>query len=207
MDRDSAARAKAAHQGLLGGARLRDEQRVSLRELPEHDTLVVVAPAAGKTAIYAIGGELLGGPTVVVSPTLSLQRDQAESIADGLGLSGVLFGATVLAAATSLPEISTGLASVRCGDYQLAVSDIFGGNAFLPVLFLLATLISGQSVLPHAHDTDIYLTALGALLTLVYLSGLLFRPARRIGRMGIDSLAVLALYLAGVAGLIAIVTA
>jgi cation:H+ antiporter len=156
------------------------------------------------TAAAAIKFGIAAAVTLIAG--VLLERS-GESIADGLGLSGVLFGATVLAAATSLPEISTGLASVRCGDYQLAVSDIFGGNAFLPVLFLLATLISGQSVLPHAHDTDIYLTALGALLTLVYLAGLLFRPTRRIGRMGIDSLAVLTLYLAGVAGLIAIVTA
>jgi hypothetical protein len=42
------------------------------------------------------------------------------------------------------------------GDYQLAISDIFGGNAFLPVLFLLATLISSKAVLPQAQDTDIY---------------------------------------------------
>jgi cation:H+ antiporter len=51
----------------------------------------------------------------------------------------------------------------------LAFSDIFGGNAFLPVLFLLATLLSGQAVLPAAHKTDIYLTSLGILLTMVYL--------------------------------------
>ena len=88
----------------------------------------------------------------------------------------MLLGATFLTAATSLPEVSTGLASVRVGDYQLAFSDIFGGNAFLPVLFLLACLLSGQSALPQAQDTDIYLAGLGILLTAVYLYGLIFRP-------------------------------
>ncbi|MFB9315015.1 MULTISPECIES: sodium:calcium antiporter [Nocardioides] len=127
-----------------------------------------------------------------------------DAIAGDIGLSGVLFGATVLAAATSLPELSTGLTSVRQGDYQLAMSDIFGGNAFLPVLFLLAGLISGQSVLPQAQDTDIYLTALAMLLTLVYAAGLVFRPERRTARMGLDSWVVLALYALGVAGLFSI---
>ena len=117
-------------------------------------------------------------------------------------MSGVLFGATVLAAATSLPEVSPGLTSTKLGDYQLAVSDIFGGNAFLPVLFLLATLISGKAVLPQAHDTD--LAALAVLLTSVYLGGLIFRPKRNIVGMGVDSLAVLVLYAIGTAGLFAI---
>ena len=129
-----------------------------------------------------------------------------DAIADHIGLSGVLFGATVLAAATSLPEISTGLASVKHGDYQLAISDIFGGNAFLPVLFLAATLLSGKAVLPQAQNTDIYLTALAMLLTFVYAAGLLFRPRRRLGRMGLDSLVVLTLYVLGLAGLFAIAT-
>jgi cation:H+ antiporter len=119
----------------------------------------------------------------------------------------VLFGATVLAAATSLPELSTGLTSVRQGDFQLAVSDIFGGNAFLPVLFLMATLLSGKAVLPQAQSSDIYLTALAILLTLVYAAGLLFRPQRRLARMGIDSVVVLVLYALGVVGLFAIATA
>lgn len=127
-----------------------------------------------------------------------------DAIAGHIGLTGVLFGATVLAAATSLPEVSTGLTSVKHGDFQLAVSDIFGGNAFLPVLFLVASLVSGRSVLPQAHGTDIYLTAVAVLLTLVYMAGLIFRPQRRIGRLGVDSLAVLVLYGLGVAGLITI---
>ena len=127
-----------------------------------------------------------------------------DGIADHIGMSGVLFGATVLAAATSLPELSTGLTSARAGDYQLAISDIFGGNAFLPVLFLLATLISGRAVLPQAQDTDIYLAGLAVLLTSIYLVGLIFRPKRRVLGMGVDSLAVLVFYALGTAGLFAI---
>lgn len=137
---------------------------------------------------------------------VALERS-GSAMADEVGLSGILFGATVLALFTALPEISTGLAAVKMGDYKLAVSDILGGNAFLPVLFLLATLISGKAVLPGAHATDIYLTALAILLTLIYLLGIAFRPRRKLLGMGIDSLLVLTLYAVGMAGLSTISTA
>jgi len=123
-------------------------------------------------------------------------------IAQHIHMTGVLFGATVLAAATSLPELSTGLASVKSGDYQLAFSDIFGGNAFLPVLFLMADLVSGQAVLPQAQKSDLYLTGLGGLLTAIYVYGLIFRPKRQIAHMGIDSLVVLIVYGLGMVGLV-----
>lgn len=134
---------------------------------------------------------------------VAIERSGEQFFGD-IGLSGVLFGSTVLAAATSLPELSTGLAAARTGDYQLAVGDIFGGNAFLPVLFVVVTLVSGRPVLPTAGKTDVYLTALGALLTVVYLVGLVVRPQRRILRMGPDSLTVLLLYVVGVVGLVAL---
>jgi cation:H+ antiporter len=132
-------------------------------------------------------------------------EESSTAIADHLGLSSVLFGSTVLAAATALPEVATGLASVKIGDYTLAFSDIFGGNAFLPVLFLPATLLSGQAVLPQAEKTDIYLASLGALLTAVYIYGLIFRPKRQFFYLGIDSLVVLVMYIVGVIGLFTIV--
>jgi cation:H+ antiporter len=140
---------------------------------------------------------------VTLAAGVVLERS-GERIATHIGLSGVIFGATILAAATSLPELSTGIASVKLGDYQLAVSDIFGGNAFLPVLFLLASLLSGSAVLPQAQPTDIYLTALGIVLTTVYVGGLIMRPHRQVARIGLDSLTVLVLYVAGIAGLFAV---
>jgi cation:H+ antiporter len=145
--------------------------------------------------------------TVAAAVTLVagvLLEQSGAGLADHIGMSGVVFGGTVLAAATALPEVSTGLASMKLKDYQLAVSDIFGGNAFLPVLFLLASLLSGQSVLPAAEKSDIYLAGLGVLLTTVYATGLIFRPRRKVLGMGIDSLVVLVLYIVGVAGLVAI---
>jgi cation:H+ antiporter len=150
-----------------------------------------------------VAAEFTVAAIVTLGGGVALER-LSESISTRVGLSGVLFGATVLAAATALPELSTGLQSLKLGDYQLAFSDIFGGNAFLPVLFLPATIISGSAVLPQAHDTDVYLTALGILLTVVYLWGLLFRPQRQWGRLGPDSIAVVALYALGIVGLIVV---
>ena len=144
-----------------------------------------------------------GAALVTLAAGVVLERS-GSAIADDVGLSGVLFGATVLAAATALPEVSSGLASVRLGDDQLAVSDIFGGNAFLPVLFFVATAISGVAVLPKAQDADVYMAGLGILLTSVYLFGLVFRPRRRVLGMGIDSLVVLALYALGIVGLVVV---
>jgi cation:H+ antiporter len=127
-----------------------------------------------------------------------------SAIAQHIGIDGVLFGATILAAATSLPEVSTGMSSVKLGDYQLAISDIFGGNAFLPVLFLLAELISGTPILQNAQKTDIYLTALGILLTAVYTAGLIFRAQRQVFNMGIDSIIVIIIFVLGIIGLLQI---
>jgi cation:H+ antiporter len=176
-----------------------DEPRGHSQQRAEADATRKGTSTGRSAAIFGIAA------VVTLVAGVLLERS-GDAIASHIGLSGVLFGATVLAAATSLPELSTGLTSVRAGDYQLAISDILGGNAFLPVLFVVATVISGKAVLPHAQDTDIYLTALAVVLTLVYATGLLFRPARLIAGMGLDSLVVVLLYAAGVAGLFAIAT-
>src|SRR5215213_10703756 len=168
-----------------GHSRAKKEQKAASKGVGTGRAAVVFSVAA---VVTLVGGVLL--------------EQSGEAIARDAGMSGVLFGSTFLAAATALPEISTGITSVRLGDYKLAVSDIFGGNAFLPLLFLMASLLSGQAVLPQAQNTDIYLTGLGILLTGVYIWGLVFRPRRRIFRMGVDSLTVLVLYAVGIAGLV-----
>lgn len=127
-----------------------------------------------------------------------------EQIANRFGMSGILFGGTILALCTALPEISTGIASAKIRDYNMAVSDIFGGNAFLPVLFLMASLIGGDAILPNLKPSDIYLTVLGMILTGIYMVGMVLHSKKQIFRMGIDSLIVLIVYLIGLWGLFSI---
>ncbi len=160
------------------------------------------ATTTSKSTARAIVVFVVGAAVTLVGGVV-LEKS-GNLIAGDIGLSGVFFAATILAAATALPELSTGLAAVKLGDVHLAVSDIFGGNAFLPVLFLEAGLISGAAVLPKSHPSDIYLAGLGLTLTVVYVFGLIFRPRRQVWRLGFDSWIVLILYAVGLAGLIAI---
>jgi len=102
------------------------------------------ADAAKKGVSTTKALAVFSAAAVVTLVAGALLEQSGSQAANHVGLSGVLFGATVLAAATSLPELSTGITAVRGGDYQLAFGDIFGGNAFLPVLLLLATIISGK---------------------------------------------------------------
>ena len=124
-----------------------------------------------------------------------------ETLANRWGMSGVLFGGTILALCTALPEISTGIASAKIRDYNMAVSDIFGGNAFLPVLFLMASMIGGDAILPNLKPSDIYLTVLGIILTGIYMAGMVIHSKKQIFRMGIDSFIVVILYIIGLWGL------
>jgi cation:H+ antiporter len=142
-----------------------------------------------------------GAATVTLLGGVALEQS-SEAIAKQLGMSNIVFGATALAAATALPEVSTGIASVRLGDSRLAISDILGGNAFLPSLFFLTSFVSGSPVLPGARPPDLYLTGLALLLSAIVVVGLIFRPRRQILRMGTDSLAILVLYVIGIIGLL-----
>jgi cation:H+ antiporter len=122
-------------------------------------------------------------------------------LANRLSVNGVIFGATVLAAATALPEISSGIAAVRLGDHALAMGDIFGGNAFQVCLFLVADLIAGKPVLPSSGDLNALLAALGVALTAIYGFGVISRPMHTHLRLGPDSILALVLFGLGIAGL------
>ncbi len=74
-------RIDAAARAVLGHADLRDGQREAVEAVLEgRDAVVVMPTGAGKSAVYQIAARLVDGPTVVVSPLISLQRDQVADL-------------------------------------------------------------------------------------------------------------------------------
>ena len=169
-----------------------------IKKVSKHQTnsIVLSTVKVKKAIIITILGAII---TLMAGYGLEVS---GEVLSKRWGMDGIVFGATILALCTALPEISTGIASAKIRDYQMAVSDIFGGNAFLPVLFLMAALIGGESILPGLKVSDIYLTSVGILLTTIYMIGMLFHSKKQFLRMGIDSIIVLILYLVSIVGLL-----
>jgi cation:H+ antiporter len=156
-------------------------------------------PFKSRSTAFVVGAFVLAA-LVTLGAGIAIEESGSD-LASKIGLTGAVFGATILAATTSLPELSTGLASVKLGDKSLAFSDIFGGNAFLPVLFVIADIVGGKPALPQAKASDIWMAVLGLVLTVVYAAGLILRPQRKVGPFGPDSLAALVIYALGVVGL------
>jgi cation:H+ antiporter len=161
--------------------------------LPERRADAHEGPLAALFARTALAGAVILAAGFVLSET-----GGAIAVKTGLGASFV--GALLVAVATSLPEVSTVLESVRLRRYEMAVSDIFGTNLFsVALLFLADAVYGGRPVLNEVGRFAAVAALLGIAVTTLYIAGLVERRDRTLFRMGYDSLAVLALYLGGMA--------
>lgn len=128
----------------------------------------------------------------------------ATVIAAGGGLSHTVVGVMLTAISTSIPELVTSIAAVRRGALTLAVGGIVGGNAF-DILFIAASDIAyREGSIYHAISAESqFWLALDLLMSGVLIMGLIRREPQGIARIGVESAAILLLYLLGVAVLFA----
>ena len=140
---------------------------------------------------------LFGGLSLLVLVGGWSAAQSADVLAERTGLGSAFLGATLLALATSLPELSTTIAASRQGRYSMAISNVFGSNAFdVSLLFLADLLYRGGSVMAHAETSLVFVAAVGAIMTCIYLWGLMERENRTVLGIGWDSAAALGFYLA-----------
>jgi cation:H+ antiporter len=158
-------------------------------EEPKADTgstLRLSLEFAGLMAIMGIAGWLIA--------------QTGSALIDQVGLSASLVGALMTAVATSLPELVTTLAAVRRGALQLAVGGIIGGNMFDTLFLTLSDAAYRDGSLYHAATReDFFWIATGILMTTALLAGLITRERHGPARMGIDSLALILIYLGAIA--------
>jgi len=124
-----------------------------------------------------------------------LLAHSAEAIAMQTGLGSSFIGATILAASTSLPELSTTIAAARLGAYTMAISNIFGSNLIMLVLLFPADALYRKGpILAEAGQIEMLNLVFGILVTAIFVVGLLVRRKPRVLGMGVDSACVLAVY-------------
>jgi cation:H+ antiporter len=128
----------------------------------------------------------------------------SETIAEETGLGQSFVGFTLVALATSLPEISTTLAAARRGRTDTACSNIFGSNSFDVSLVALVAALSTGSIFAGVLTQTVFAAGLGIALTTLYVMSMLERFDWTFARLGWESIGVVALGLGGLVGMYAL---
>ena len=198
--------------GLLVLSRVRKSERWTTVTRTVESQMVAPSPGPVKgvrpnrfersgTTKVVVAFLLASGVTLVAGVVL---EQSSNALAGDWGINGVIFGATILAAVTALPEISTGIRAVRLGQVGLAMGDIFGGNQVQMTLFLMADLLAGKPVLQTVSTRSSWLGGIGVVVTALFAGGLVLRPPRKLVGIGPDSWSVVLFYLVGLVGLLRI---
>jgi cation:H+ antiporter len=164
-------------------------------EMPPADTRPAKFASLGLLSKNALMIRFALASVVILVCGIALVR-LSEILAVQTGLGDSFIGVTLLAGATSLPELSTTIGAVRIGSYTMAISNIFGSNLIMLVLLLPAdVLYRAATILSTADKSAHFAIVSGLLVTIVYLIGLLIRHKRQFFGLGVDSIIVAITYL------------
>lgn len=140
----------------------------------------------------------LASSVVLVGAAIKLAQ-YGDVIAVRTRLGGMFIGVLLLAGATSLPEMLTMINSFRVDSPGLAAGNMFGSNMFNMFLLAVLDLVNQQArILRRVAMTHALTAALGSAmmgLTIFYILGDI---DLKLGWMGVDSLTLILVYVAGI---------
>lgn len=106
----------------------------------------------------------------------------AVEIAQGLGVSDLVIGLTIIAVGTSLPELASSLAATRKGEHDIAIGNVLGSNIFNTLAVVgIAGAIHPMAVGPEVLTRDMLVMTALTLSLFVFCYG--FRGPGRINRL------------------------
>lgn len=105
----------------------------------------------------------------------------AVYIAQGLGISDLVIGLTVVAIGTSLPELASSLVAIKKGENDIALGNIIGSNLFNTLAVIgLAALVQPMEITPEVISRD--WTLMMALTLSLLILGIGIKKQGRINR-------------------------
>jgi len=110
-------------------------------------------------------GMLIGG-LIMLALGGALAERGAVGVARAAGLSDAVIGLTVVAVATSLPELATSVMAARRGQIDIAVGNVVGSNLFNILLVLGATATIAPTPIPAGGGLSLGVMLLLAVLLL-----------------------------------------
>lgn len=87
---------------------------------------------------------------------------------------------------------------MRIREYELAFSDILGTNISDILLLFIADIIFTQGlIMNRIQNFSIIGAVIGIAITSIFLMGIITKPRKHMANLGLDSIAVLLIYFAG----------
>ena len=135
----------------------------------------------------------------VVVFTANKLAEYGDIIAVRTGLGGLVIGTVLMAAATSLPELTGSVTAFRSGLPDLAAGNFFGSSMINMPLLAVIDLFYRQTPLFRGAAISHSLTAaLATLMTLVAVITIIGELDGAIGWVGVTSLIMIGLYFTGI---------
>ncbi|MCU0798732.1 MAG: calcium/sodium antiporter [Candidatus Thermoplasmatota archaeon] len=126
--------------------------------------------------LLALLGTLVGLALLIIGANFLV--DGAAALAKKIGISGHVIGLTLVAAATSLPELFTSTVATFSGEYDIAVGNIVGSNAVNISLILgIGILIQPIRTNRSAKRDSIFILGVTVLLFFLAIQGIEFWEA------------------------------
>jgi cation:H+ antiporter len=158
-----------------------------------------VEPAAGFPSLTrGVVGFVIAAGILIAAVPLLVSASSEIAVLTGLGTGFI--GTTLLSLVTSLPELVAVIAAIRLNALDLAVGNLLGSSVFNMLGLATADFLLTSGRFLGAIDTNFVLVGLLAmLLTNMALIGILARVERRFWFIELDSLAIVVVYLLGMA--------
>jgi cation:H+ antiporter len=139
-----------------------------------------------------------GAAALLILGAAPLLARSGQQIAAAAGLAESFIGATLLALATSAPELVAAVAAVRIGAHDLAVGNLFGSNAFNMAALVVADAAYLPGPMLSAADPGHAVAGTSAMLMMALaLAALVHGTETRLRRLEPDALFLLLAYFGG----------